>query len=73
MSSRGGRVITIPGQLASASCNSNGRGRGDNICSNMKVVEEECTIRPCATFYGRSLSLGDHALTATTLEVTTSP
>jgi hypothetical protein len=46
-----------------ASCTSLGGHRGDNICSNLKVAEEEYTMFPCVKQYGLNISLGDHALT----------
>jgi len=50
-----------------ASCNSLGDRRGDNICSNMKMVGEEVTTMPCVTEYGFSTKIGDHALTSAVL------
>jgi hypothetical protein len=50
-----------------ASCNSFGYLRGDNICSNMKMVGEEVTMKPCVTEFGFSTKLGDHALTSAVL------
>jgi hypothetical protein len=50
-----------------ASCNSLGHHRGDNICSNMKMVGEEVTTMPCVTEYGFSTKIGDHALTSAVL------
>jgi len=46
-----------------ASCTSFGIGRGDIICSNMKVMEKENTIKPCVKPFGLNITLGDHALT----------
>uniref|UniRef100_A0A7S2M1N7 Endonuclease/exonuclease/phosphatase domain-containing protein n=1 Tax=Skeletonema marinoi TaxID=267567 RepID=A0A7S2M1N7_9STRA len=46
-----------------ASCTSLGGHRGDNICSNLKVAEDEYTLFPCVRQYGLNISLGDHALT----------
>ncbi len=50
-----------------ASCSSLGNHRGDNICSNMKMVGEEVTMMPCVTEFGFSTKLGDHALTSAVL------
>ena len=50
-----------------ASCSSTGRGRGDIICSNMKVVEPEDVILPCVKRYGLDHFLSDHAFTWVTL------
>mmetsp|Transcript_16907 Transcript_16907/g.24634 ORF Transcript_16907/g.24634 Transcript_16907/m.24634 type:complete len:212 (-) Transcript_16907:148-783(-) len=47
-----------------ASCEGFGKLRGDNICSNMKVVEEEVTTKPCVSNFGFSSDVGDHALTS---------
>lgn len=44
-----------------ATCESFGRARGDHICSNMKVVEDEVTTMPCVTNFGFSTQIGDHA------------
>jgi len=53
-----------------ASCNSFGKARGDNICSNMKVMEEEYTLKPCVrTKYDINISLGDHAITGAVFDV----
>jgi len=51
-----------------ASCESFGSHRGDNLCSNMNVVDDEVTILPCATNFGFSTTIGDHALISTTLD-----
>ena len=51
-----------------ATCNSFGRGRGDNICSNMKIAEKEYTVKPCVTQFGVKILLSDHALTWSVLE-----
>ena len=50
-----------------ASCSGFGRTRGDNICSNMKIVENETTILPCVEQFGFHVNLGDHALTSAVL------
>lgn len=52
-----------------ATCTSYGYQRGDNICSNMKVVEDEFTKLPCVTKFSTPMELSDHALTFTTLEL----
>ena len=51
-----------------ASCETLGRGRGDNICSNMNIVEEEVMRKPCVSNFSFSTKLGDHALTSVVLE-----
>lgn len=50
-----------------ASCDSFGRHRGDNMCSNMNMVDDEMATLPCSTNFGFSTKLGDHALISTTL------
>lgn len=50
-----------------ASCEKFGRVRGDILCSNMKVIEDEVTTLPCVTKFGFSTSIGDHALITTSL------
>ena len=55
------------GKTWPASCSEFGRIRGDNICSNMKVVVDEVTILPCVNQFDFSLQTGDHALTSVVL------
>eukprot|EP00977_Amphora_coffeiformis_P011145 scaffold2657_cov89-Amphora_coffeaeformis.AAC.39 len=50
-----------------ASCTDFGKGRGDNICSNLPVVEAEVTLHPCVEKFGISAKLSDHAPTMVTL------
>eukprot|EP00536_Pseudo-nitzschia_multiseries_P015037 jgi/Psemu1/311656/fgenesh1_kg.810_\ len=52
-----------------ASCRGFGRTRGDNICSNMKTVEDEKTTLPCIEKFGFSILIGDHALTSAVLAI----
>jgi hypothetical protein len=52
-----------------ATCTELGGHRGDNICSNMKVVEEENTLYPCVKQYGMNVRLSDHALTGAVFEL----
>lgn len=52
-----------------ASCDTLGVGRGDNICSNMKVAVDEYTVKPCFRQLGLNISLGDHALTGAIFEL----
>lgn len=52
-----------------ASCSSFGRIRGDNICSNMKIVNDEKSILPCVEQFGFQVNMGDHALTSAVLSV----
>lgn len=53
-----------------AACTSNGTTRGDIICSNMKVVEPERTIRPCVRdAFGLQITLSDHSITYVSLSV----
>ena len=51
-----------------ATCSSAGTERGDNICSNMRVLTPEWTRLPCIGRYQRPLALSDHALTHVILE-----
>jgi hypothetical protein len=44
-----------------------GDGRGDNICSSMRVEKEETTVLPCTTIYQNQELLSDHAITTVTL------
>jgi len=50
-----------------ASCTSQGRGRGDNICSNLRVHIPERTVSPCVDRFGLQVLLSDHAATTVTL------
>jgi hypothetical protein len=50
-----------------ASCRSTGKGRGDNICSNLHVAVPESAAPPCYDRFGLQASLSDHAPTAITL------
>jgi hypothetical protein len=52
-----------------ATCTGNGRGRGDNLCSNLPMVETEKTISPCIREYGQQWVVSDHALTWTGLGI----
>jgi len=52
-----------------ASCTTFGHGRGDNICSNMKVAEKEYIRKPCITYHGLNVPLGDHSLTGAAFEI----
>lgn len=52
-----------------ASCFSNGKIRGDNICSNVDIEEEEITKRPCIENFWTSFSIGDHALTSASFKI----
>jgi hypothetical protein len=50
-----------------ASCTGFGSVKGDQICSNMNVILEEVTTKPCVTNFGFSMKIGDHALVSTSL------
>ena len=52
-----------------ASCTSFGKARGDNIFSSLEVVEEEYVVKPCSSFFGVNISLGDHSLTGATFQL----
>jgi hypothetical protein len=42
-----------------ASCTKFGSGRGDNICSNLRVAQPEQTFLPCLNRYGIPAKIGD--------------
>ena len=50
-----------------ASCTKFGSGRGDNICSNLRVAQPEQTFLPCLNRYGIPAKIGDHAFTKVSL------
>jgi hypothetical protein len=57
-----------------ASCVSDGRMRGDVICSNMEVAEPEQTIRPCVEdAFGLRTTLSDHGITYVSLSLPHAP
>lgn len=52
-----------------ASCKGFGSARGDNVCTNMKELEPERTMKPCIADLGFQIHLGDHALIGVVLDV----
>ena len=57
-----------PDHTFPASCNSNGRKRGDIICSDLPSVHKlQKTQRPCVSWFGEATALSDHAFTVATL------
>ncbi len=51
------------------SCDSNPRGRGDIICSNLKNVSTEIKVKPCFVNSSITLTLSDHSIISSKLNL----